>query len=58
MLMAVSALLVLRSAKSGVTIEQCQYAIEGLLYYLAVYLFMNLGAFTVVAMIRNQIFSE
>lgn len=33
-------------------------AVEGLVYYLAVYLFMNLGAFAIVALIRNQIFSE
>ena len=31
---------------------------EGLLYYLCVYLFMNLGAFSIVALIRNQTFSE
>jgi NADH-quinone oxidoreductase subunit N len=33
-------------------------ALEGLIYYLAVYLFMNLGAFAIVAFIRNQIRSE
>ncbi len=33
-------------------------ALEGLLYYLAVYMFMNLGAFAIVALIRNHIFSE
>jgi NADH-quinone oxidoreductase subunit N len=32
--------------------------IEGVLFYLAVYLFMNFGAFAVVALIRNQIYSE
>jgi NADH-quinone oxidoreductase subunit N len=61
MLMAVSALLVLRSAvgsESNVTPDQMERAIEGLLYYLAVYMFMNLGAFAIVAMIRNQTFSE
>ena len=61
MLMAISALLVLRStigSSTPVTSEQSERAIEGLLYYLAVYLFMNLGAFTIVALIRNQIFSE
>ncbi len=42
MLMAVSALLVLRSATSVITPDQSARAIEGLLYYLAVYLFMNL----------------
>ena len=29
-----------------------------MLFYLAVYLFMNLGAFAIVALVRNQIFSE
>ena len=29
-----------------------------MLLYLAVYLFMNLGAFAIVALIRNQLFSE
>ena len=33
-------------------------ACKGLLYYLAVYLFMNLGAFAIVALIRNQMYSE
>jgi len=59
MLMALSALLVLRSSTDGtVTPEQQVRAVEGLLYYLAVYLFMNLGAFAIVALIRNQTFSE
>lgn len=61
MLMAVSAMLVLRSSVGSETPagpEQMTRAIEGLLYYLAVYLFMNLGAFTIVALIRNQVFSE
>lgn len=59
MLMALSALLILRSSTDGsVTPEQMVRAIEGLLYYLAVYLFMNLGAFAIVALIRNQTFSE
>jgi len=56
--MAVSALLVLRSGGNGVTTDQATRPILGLLYYLCVYLFMNLGAFAIVAMIRNQIFSE
>lgn len=33
-------------------------AVQSLLFYLAVYLFMNLGAFAVVAFIRNEIRSE
>jgi NADH-quinone oxidoreductase subunit N len=32
--------------------------LEGLFYYLAVYVFMNLGAFAVIAMLRNATFSE
>ncbi len=33
-------------------------AVEGLLYYLVVYLFMNLGAFAIVAIARNHTYSE
>src|SRR5262249_12395286 len=33
-------------------------AIEALLFYLAVYVFMNLGAFAIVAFLRNAIGSE
>jgi NADH-quinone oxidoreductase subunit N len=33
-------------------------AIEALLFYLAVYVFMNLGAFAIVAFLRNEIGSE
>ena len=60
MLMAVSALMVMKFSKHGgaestaVTLS----CIEGLIYYLFVYLFMNLGAFAIVALVRNQIFSE
>jgi NADH-quinone oxidoreductase subunit N len=61
MLMAVAALVVLINGKApqgmDVKYEQ-QRCLEGLLYYLAVYLFMNLGAFAIVAVIRNRIFSE
>lgn len=56
MLMAVSALLVLQSGNA--LPEAGHRAIQGLLYYLCVYLFMNLGAFAIVAFIRNQTFSE
>jgi NADH-quinone oxidoreductase subunit N len=69
MLMAVSALIVLRTSPDAIkaTASPEAYAlyarasvdaVEGLLYYLCVYLFMNLGAFAIVALIRNQIFSE
>jgi len=59
MLMAVSAMLVMinsdRAAGIGQDINAC---VGGLLYYLAVYLFMNLGAFAVIALVRNYTFSE
>jgi NADH-quinone oxidoreductase subunit N len=62
MLMAVSALVVVLSAGSNVSGFDVEAAsvmcLEGLLFYLFVYLFMNLGAFAVVALIRNEIFSE
>jgi NADH-quinone oxidoreductase subunit N len=38
--------------------ENINQSIEGLLYYLVVYLFMNLGAFAVIAIARNHTFSE
>lgn len=56
MLMAVSALLVLNGGGAGP--DAGHRALQGLLYYLSVYLFMNLGAFAIVAFIRNQTFSE
>lgn len=64
MLMAVASMMVVLNAPSagtftaearGAAAESC---IEGLLYYLAVYFFMNLGAFAIVALVRNQTFSE
>ncbi len=61
MLMAVGALLVILNAPadSGINVHtEAIRCIEGLLYYLFVYMFMNLGAFAVVALIRNEIFSE
>lgn len=61
MLMAVAALVVLINgdAPKGMDVNyEQQRCLEGLLYYLAVYLFMNLGAFAIVAIIRNRIFSE
>lgn len=60
MLMAVSALMVMRFGKhAGAEDDAASLScIEGLIYYLFVYLFMNLGAFAIVALIRNQIFSE
>ncbi len=61
MLMAVSAMIVLQAgglAGDAALSERSSHAVEGLLYYLAVYLFMNLGAFSITALIRNEIFSE
>lgn len=63
MLMAVGAMLVLLSASKHVPDPAARWgmatrAIEGLLFYLWVYLFMNLGAFAVAAFIRNELFSE
>jgi NADH-quinone oxidoreductase subunit N len=58
MLMGVSAMMVILSPSAGINYEEAAKALEGLLYYLCVYFFMNLGAFAIVALIRNQIFSE
>jgi NADH-quinone oxidoreductase subunit N len=61
MLLAVSALLVTLNAPSGSSVNPSEGAVlcvEGLTYYLAVYLFMNLTAFAVVALVRNETFSE
>jgi NADH-quinone oxidoreductase subunit N len=60
MLMSVSALLVLQNGRS-VSVDvptESRRCLEGLIFYLFVYLFMNLGAFAIAALIRNQIFSE
>jgi NADH-quinone oxidoreductase subunit N len=61
MLMAVSSMLVVLNAPADSPIDvsyEATRALQGLLYYLTVYLFMNLGAFAIVALIRNEIFSE
>jgi NADH-quinone oxidoreductase subunit N len=64
MLMAVSALMVILNAPGGAgtsaasRTDAAAYCIQGLIYYLAVYFFMNLGAFAIVAVVRNQSFSE
>lgn len=62
MVMAVAALLVLRAGTtaSGISniqneIERC---VEGLVFYLCVYVFMNIGAFGLTAMMRNHFGSE
>ena len=61
MLMAVAAMMVILNGPHVPNVDvpvNVSRAIEGLLYYLCVYLFMNLGAFAVVALVRNEIFSE
>jgi len=59
MVMAVAALLVLANSPQAATTQvDMNRAVEGLLYYLVVYLFMNLGAFAIVAIARNHTFSE
>ncbi|MHC4876268.1 MAG: NADH-quinone oxidoreductase subunit N [Planctomycetota bacterium] len=64
MLMAVSALVVVLAGgvdaglSEAVVGETAQRCVEGLLFYLFVYLFMNLGAFAVVALLRNHTYSE
>jgi NADH-quinone oxidoreductase subunit N len=61
MLMAVAAMMVIANGPKVPNVEvsfNVTRALEGLLYYLCVYMFMNLGAFAVVALIRNEIYSE
>lgn len=58
-LMAVSAVVVMLNASdTTVAWKDIHYGIGAVLYYLAVYLFMNLGAFAIVALVRNQTFDE
>lgn len=54
MMMAVAAAVQL----AGVDPGAARQAISALLFYLAVYVFMNLGAFAIVAFLRNAIGSE
>ncbi len=60
MVMAVSALLVVMNSPSGsgLTVQDAVGCVEGLMYYIAVYMFMNLSAFAVIALLRNESFSE
>jgi NADH-quinone oxidoreductase subunit N len=64
MLLAVAAMLVIINAQptNGWTFQRIHTesirSVEALMYYLVVYLFMNLTAFAVVAFIRNQTYSE
>ena len=54
MIMAVAAAVHL----AGVDVVGAREAVAALLFYLSVYLFMNLGAFAIVAFLRNAIGSE
>jgi NADH-quinone oxidoreductase subunit N len=45
-------------AMLGVDAEGCRRAVAALAFYLATYLFMNLGAFALVAVLRNRLRSE
>lgn len=56
MVMSVSALMAILSGSANP--ESAAGCIEGLMYYIAVYLFMNLTAFAVVALVRNETFRE
>ena len=55
MLLGVSAMILARHAGDTDLARDC---VSGVLFYLTVYLFMNLGAFAIVALVRNQIYSE
>jgi NADH-quinone oxidoreductase subunit N len=54
MIMAVAAAMQL----AGTNVGEAQQAVAALLFYLLVYVFMNLGAFAIVAFLRNAIGSE
>ena len=54
MIMAVAAAVQL----AGTNLPEAQQAVSALVFYLAVYVFMNLGAFAIVAFLRNAIGSE
>ncbi len=54
MMMAIAAAVHL----AGIDVAGAQDAVAALLFYLAVYVFMNLGAFAIVAFLRNAMHSE
>lgn len=54
MIMAVAAAVQL----AGANVPEAQQAVSALVFYLAMYVFMNLGAFAIVAFLRNAIGSE
>jgi NADH-quinone oxidoreductase subunit N len=59
--MAVAALMVIWNANTAFgadIIEESKIAVEGMIFYIAVYLFMNLAAFAIVAFVRNETYRE
>jgi NADH-quinone oxidoreductase subunit N len=59
MTMAVAAMLVMVNSDQAESLsKEINQSVGGVLYYLAVYVFMNLGAFAVVALVRNYTFDE
>lgn len=59
MLMAVAAMMVMQNSDQAAGLgDEINASVGGLLYYLAVYMFMNLGAFAIVALVRNYTFDE
>lgn len=59
MLMAVAAMMVMQNSDQAAGLgQEINAAVGGLLYYLAVYMFMNLGAFAIIALVRNYTFDE
>lgn len=61
MVMAVAAMMVIGSSDGtrGVDpVMDAAQSVEGLMYYIVVYLFMNLTAFAIVAAVRNETFRE
>jgi NADH-quinone oxidoreductase subunit N len=58
MLMAPAAMMVILNSPVANRTVEAAACVQGLLYYLSVYFFMNLGAFAIVALIRNQTYSE
>jgi NADH-quinone oxidoreductase subunit N len=54
MMMPVAAVVAL----AGTDAVKAQQAVGSVAFYVAMYLFMNLGAFTIVALLRNQLRSE
>jgi len=59
MTMAVGAMVVMVNSDQAESLASgISQSLGGVLYYLAVYVFMNLGAFAVIALVRNYTFDE